>query len=75
VKSTVTEVVRDNGTSVLNADDPTVVGLRDRAGGRVIYFSLDDGNPVVADHVAQGGVAVVLSAGRWSSSRPKRRFR
>lgn len=64
VKSTVTEVVGDNGTSVLNADVPTVVGLRDRAGGRVIYFSMEDGNPVVADHVAQGGVAVVLSAGK-----------
>ncbi|MEX2530075.1 MAG: cyanophycin synthetase [Gemmatimonadota bacterium] len=63
VKSTVIEVVRDTGTAVLNADDPTVVGLRDRAGGSVIYFSLDDANPVVTDHVAQGGVAVVLRAG------------
>ena len=64
VKSTVIEVVRDDGVSVLNADDPTVVGLRDRAGGRVIYFSLQAENPVVLDHVAQGGTAVVLRKGR-----------
>ena len=64
VKSTVIEVVRDHGVSVLNADDPTVVGLRDRAGGRVIYFSLQAENPVVLDHVAQGGTAVVLRKGR-----------
>ncbi len=63
VKSTAIEVVRDTGTSVLNADDPTIVRLRERAGGRVIYFSLEDGNPVVADHVAQGGVAVVQREG------------
>ena len=63
VKSTVVEVVRDGGVSVLNADDPTVVGLRDRAGGRVIFFSLHAENPVILDHVAQGGTAVVLQKG------------
>ncbi|MDT8369852.1 MAG: cyanophycin synthetase [Longimicrobiales bacterium] len=63
VKSTVIEVVQDTGTSVLNADDPTVVGLRDRAGGEVIYFSLHDDNPVVLDHIAGGGVAVVVRGG------------
>lgn len=60
VKSTVIEAVKHTGISVLNADDPTVVGLKDRAGGRIIYFSLDDRNPVVLEHLAQQGVAVVL---------------
>ena len=60
VKSTVIEVVRDDGVAVLNADDPTVVGLGDRAGGQVIYFSLQEHNAVVREHLIAGGVAVVL---------------
>lgn len=60
VKSTVVEVVRDSGVSVLNADDPTVVGLTERAGGKVIYFSLSPTNPTVVAHLAAGGTAVIL---------------
>ena len=64
VKSTVIEVVADSGVSVLSADDPIVVGLASRAGGQVIYFSMHADNPTVARHVAAGGTAVVLEAGR-----------
>jgi cyanophycin synthetase len=60
VKCTVVEVVQDSGTSVLNADDPTVVGLKDRAGGELIYFSLSPENPTVIEHLASGGTAVIL---------------
>ncbi|MDA1015305.1 MAG: cyanophycin synthetase [Planctomycetota bacterium] len=60
VKCTVIEVVRASGTSVLNADDPTVVGLKDRAGGELIYFSLSPENPTVVEHLAAGGTAVIL---------------
>lgn len=60
VKSTVIEVVRASGVSVLNADDPTVVGLTNRAGGQVIYFSLQAENETVGHHLASGGTAVVL---------------
>jgi cyanophycin synthetase len=60
VKCTVVEVVRDSGTSVLNADDPTVVGLKDRAGGELIYFSLSPENPTIIEHLASGGTAVIL---------------
>ncbi|MFT5285039.1 MAG: cyanophycin synthetase [Planctomycetota bacterium] len=63
VKSVVIEVVRKTGVCILNADDTTVVGLVDRAGGDVIYFSLRDDNPVVAQHLKEGGVAVVLNEG------------
>lgn len=59
VKSTVIEVVRPSGFSILNADDATVVGLKDRAGGEVIYFSLNSENETVAQHLAAGGTAVV----------------
>ncbi len=63
VKSTVIEVVRESGVSVLNADDPTVVGLKKKAGGRLIYFSLHPENETVTEHLASGGTAVVLEGG------------
>ncbi|MFT5325027.1 MAG: cyanophycin synthetase [Planctomycetaceae bacterium] len=63
VKSAVIEVVNDSGTSVLNADDPIVVGLQNRASGDVIYFSLSADNEIVVEHLASGGTAVVLENG------------
>jgi cyanophycin synthetase len=60
VKSTVIEVVGDSGVSVLNADDPVVVGLKDRAGGRLIFFSMHPENETITQHVSSGGTAVVL---------------
>ena len=63
VKSTVIEVVKDVGISVLNADDPIVVGLQERAGGELIYFSLDPENEVIVRHLSLGATAVVLEGG------------
>ena len=63
VKSTVIEVVRDTGVSVLNADDPTVVGLRERARGQVIYFSLQEESATVREHLRAGGTAVLIQDG------------
>ncbi len=63
VKATVVEVVRETGVSVLNADDPIVVGLQERARGEIIYFSVEPENETVAAHVDSGGVAVVLDQG------------
>lgn len=63
VKATVIEVVKKTGVSVLNADDPVVVGLADRAGGQVVYFSLQPQNETVDRHLASGGTAVVLRDG------------
>lgn len=60
VKSTVIEVVQDTGVSVLNANDPTVVSMSTRAGGQIIYFSLNPKNETVVQHLQSGGTAVVL---------------
>lgn len=60
VKSTVIEIVKESGVSVLNADDPTVVGLKERAGGELIYFSLSPENRHIVEHLASGGSAVIL---------------
>ena len=63
VKGTVVEVVKATGVSVLNADDPIVVNVSDRARGQVIYFSLHEDSEVVSRHLSAGGTAVILKGG------------
>ncbi|MHC4600380.1 MAG: Mur ligase family protein, partial [Planctomycetota bacterium] len=63
VKSAVIEIVQDSGVSVLNADDPIVVGLKERAGGQLIFYSLHPENETIARHLDSGGTAVVLQDG------------
>jgi cyanophycin synthetase len=66
IKQLVVEVVRDEGASVLNADDALVAAMAGRAEGRIVYFSMHGGETAgerVREHIAQGGVAVVLQAG------------
>ena len=57
VKSLVAEVVRDDGVSVLNADDPLTVGMEAGAGGRVMFFSMHgngDSSEHLREHIARG---------------------
>jgi len=66
VKSLVVEIVRDDGTSVLNADDPLVVGMAQRAKGRIVYWSMhgdQESNEVLKTHIEQDGTAVLLQPG------------
>ena len=63
VKQLVVEVVRDDGWSVLNADDPLVASMREEAAGRIVYFTMNPRNELVREHIAQGGRAVVLEEG------------
>jgi cyanophycin synthetase len=66
VKSLVVEMVRKDGYSVLNADDPLVAAMAQHARGSIIYWSMhggDNANERVKEHLAQGGIAVVLQAG------------
>jgi len=71
VKATVIEVVKDTGVSVLNADDPTVVDLQERAGGQHIYFSLKPKNQTIVSHLGSGGTAVILQNGNIEIHSPK----
>ncbi|MCW5853363.1 MAG: cyanophycin synthetase, partial [Anaerolineae bacterium] len=63
VKQLVVEVVKDDGTSVLNADDPLVAGMADDAEGKIVYFTMNPRNPLVREHIGAGGRAVVLEEG------------
>ncbi|MEW6033085.1 MAG: cyanophycin synthetase [Bacillota bacterium] len=61
VKALVIESVASDGQAILNADDPFVHGLADRASGEVVYFSRTPGNLVVKKHLVGGGRAVYLA--------------
>lgn len=58
VKALVVEAVARDGRAVLNADDPFVYGMADRAGSEVVFFSRGSGSLIVRKHLQQGGRAV-----------------
>ena len=59
VKAVVVRMTSPAGTAVLNADDPLVVSSTADAAATRIYFSRDQDNPTVREHLAQGGKALV----------------
>ncbi|HEX5890579.1 MAG TPA: cyanophycin synthetase, partial [Pyrinomonadaceae bacterium] len=68
IKSLVAERVVEGGTLVLNADNESVVGIgRQRSvtkrKKRIFYFSLNSENPVIREHLLQGGTAFLFQDG------------
>ncbi|MDP8925102.1 MAG: cyanophycin synthetase [Chloroflexota bacterium] len=63
VKQVVVESVRQDGAAVLNADDQLVAEMAASCPGRIVYFGLDPGNPVLASHLADGGAAAYVEGG------------
>lgn len=63
VKSIVAEATHPAGTVVLNADDPLVAGMAERVKAKIAYFTMNPENPLIIEHVRQGGVAAVYQAG------------
>jgi len=64
VKALVVEAVKPNGWAVLNADDPMVKYFADRARCGILYFSREEANPRVAEHIQRGGRAVCLKGSK-----------
>jgi cyanophycin synthetase len=64
VKALVVEAVKPNGWAVLNADDHMAQFFADRARCGILYFSKDDKNPRIVEHVARGGRAVCLKGSK-----------
>lgn len=60
VKEVVVASVQRDGVSVLNADNQYTVGMTRVARGEIIFFSMDEDNPVIRDHIRAKGRAVVL---------------
>jgi cyanophycin synthetase len=68
VKALVAEEIREYGHVVLNADDRHSAGLARRPAVRdrqpvISYFSVSPGNPVIAEHLRDGGTAYLLDDG------------
>jgi cyanophycin synthetase len=60
VKRCIVEAVAPDGAAILNANDPLTVAMAPYCPGRVIYFSPDDANPVIASHLSAGGSAAFV---------------
>lgn len=65
VKSVVVESVKRSGYSILNADDPLTVRMARHARGQIVWFSgAADAmeRAPIAQHIAEGGTAVVCGS-------------
>ena len=60
VKAVVPQATLRDGASVLNADNPYTVEMARTARGEIIFFSMEDENATVRDHLRERGRAVVL---------------
>jgi cyanophycin synthetase len=74
VKAAVTRIVKPDGWSVLNADDPRVLGMSRVAKGRPFLFSMDPDHPGIRSALNEGGRALA-PLDRWLVlMRPRRPF-
>ena len=60
VKRCIVDVVPPDGTAVLNANDPLVVGMEPYCAGKICYFALDENHPVIVRHRNAGGQVIFV---------------
>ena len=60
VKAVITTITDPGGWHVLNADDPRVLAMNRRAGGRPFMCSLDARHPALREALADGGRALTV---------------
>jgi cyanophycin synthetase len=60
VKAVVPQSVFRDGTTVLNADNQWTADMARQSRGEIIFFSMQEENPVIREHVRARGRAVVL---------------
>ncbi|MBC6606696.1 cyanophycin synthetase [Hymenobacter sp. BT188] len=63
VKGVLPRTVNKSGWAILNADDDLVYAMGERLQCRVAFFSMNENNPRILDHVEAGGVAAVYEEG------------
>ena len=66
VKGVVAETVHGDGYAILNADDPLVAAMAKKVKGKVAYFSMNQDNPIISDHLRRDGIAAVYENGYLS---------
>ncbi len=59
VKWVISHAVAAAGVLILNADDKLLVGKSREFAGTMVWFSLDENNPVIRKHAENGGLAFV----------------
>ena len=60
VKAVVVETVVSHGYAILNADDDLVYEMRKGLDCNIALFSMDENNPRIKEHCADGGIAAVF---------------
>jgi hypothetical protein len=63
IKWVISRAVADSGVLILNADDQLLVGKSREFSGTIVWFSLDENNPVIRKHTEDGGLAFVYGDG------------
>ncbi len=63
VKGIVAESVRPGGYAILNADDDLVYAMREKVVSKIALFSMDENNPRIVAHCAEGGMAAIAENG------------
>jgi UDP-N-acetylmuramyl tripeptide synthase len=71
-KFVVTRALGPSGRLVLNADDPSLVSRAMLATAPIVWLTLDPDNPVVQEHVEQGGEAGLVDGGEIVLIRERR---
>lgn len=60
VKRCIVEAVAPTGTAVLNATDPLTAAMASYCPGNVMFFAIDEQNPVIVRHRTVGGRAIFV---------------
>ncbi|MBD0367024.1 MAG: cyanophycin synthetase, partial [Flavisolibacter sp.] len=63
VKRVVPETVCAGGYAILNADDDLVYAMREHLDCKIALFSMNENNPRIIEHCAEGGKAAVFENG------------
>lgn len=71
LKRVIVQNVADNGYAVLNAADPIVAGMAVNCPSEIIFFAVDQFNPVLAAHKAKGKRVLYIEAGNLVAAEGK----
>ena len=63
VKAVIPKSVCKEGYAILNADDDLVYQMAEEVECKVAFFSMDESNPRILEHIAKGGLAAVFENG------------
>jgi cyanophycin synthetase len=63
VKAVVPASVLPEGYAILNADNKYTVSMAKECVCNIAYFSMDENNPIIKEHITKGGLAAVYENG------------